>query len=503
VQEKGSCTKRFWRYAVFLPLLLSFVSPAQAKGDEAGEGGIFTLWPLIDYRESPKERFSSLSILGPLFRYRRSGDTIETAVRPFLYRTENRTEETAGATYLYPLASQETTPEVTRIQALRGLYQKNVFRKEIPEAKREDSMFFPFYIRGTSEKYGPYVSVFPFWGDIYERFWRDEIHFAAFPLYARTVKNGTTTRNFLYPFFSVTKGERERGFQFWPLYGESSRDGVYEKRFALWPIFYRERSGLDTPKPVSKFHLLPLYAEQKSPVSVSRQFLWPFFGYSDNTETGVRERDYFWPLCVQVRGGGKKVDRFLPLYAREEGKETKKQWYLWPLYRHDELNSPSFTDERDRVLFFLYSDRRETWPVDGEVRRRKALWPLFVYGDDKGVRSVSFPAPVEPIVDTDGIEQNWAPLWRLFQARWNSQGESAASFLWNLYWHESRKDGLAFELFPALSYRSEKGELDVRVLKGLFGYSGGSEKKSLRLFWMPVISWKTGEDRVRKDGSGS
>ena len=76
-------------------------------------------------------------------------------------------------------------------------------------------MFFPFYISGTSKKYGPYTSVFPIYGDIYERFWRDEYHFVLFPLYGRTVKKGTTSRNYLYPFFNTIEGEKESGFHFW------------------------------------------------------------------------------------------------------------------------------------------------------------------------------------------------------------------------------------------------------------------------------------------------
>ena len=43
-------------------------------------------------------------------------------------------------------------------------------------------MLFPFYITGRSEKYGPYTSVFPLYGDLYERFWRDEYHYVLFPV---------------------------------------------------------------------------------------------------------------------------------------------------------------------------------------------------------------------------------------------------------------------------------------------------------------------------------
>ena len=49
---------------LFLALLVTV--PAFGADGPADEGTIFTLWPLIDYRSSPKEGFSNLSLLGPL-----------------------------------------------------------------------------------------------------------------------------------------------------------------------------------------------------------------------------------------------------------------------------------------------------------------------------------------------------------------------------------------------------------------------------------------------------
>lgn len=172
-----------------------------ASADEAGEGTIFTLWPLIDYRESPSEGFSNLGILGPLIKIQSRPDDNIVAVRPLIYREEQVKNSSVATDYLYPFASTDTTPEVSRFQFLK-LVQKNSYRKDQPESTERDSMFFPFYISGTSKKYGPYTSVLPFYGNIYERFWRDEYHFVLFPLYGSTVKKGTVSRNYLYPFFN-------------------------------------------------------------------------------------------------------------------------------------------------------------------------------------------------------------------------------------------------------------------------------------------------------------
>src|SRR6266702_2978037 len=230
--------------AFIIFLLLAVLTVPQLYADDGTarneEGTIFTLWPLIDYRESPHEGFSNLSLLGPLFKLQHQKDVRDLAVRPLFYDTSDQKNSWDVTEYLYPLASSENSREVSTVQVLQ-LYQKNTYRKNEEENKEKGTMLFPFYISGKSEKYGPYTSVFPFYGDIYERFWRDEYHYVMFPLYGRTVKKGTTTRNYLYPFFSTIKGEQESGFQFWPLYGQSAKEGVYARRFALWPFYMKER----------------------------------------------------------------------------------------------------------------------------------------------------------------------------------------------------------------------------------------------------------------------
>jgi hypothetical protein len=71
-------------FIIFL-IVLSVASPlcAQEQQAEEEEGSIITFWPLFDYRESPRQGFSNLSILGPLFKFQRNGDADVTAVRPF------------------------------------------------------------------------------------------------------------------------------------------------------------------------------------------------------------------------------------------------------------------------------------------------------------------------------------------------------------------------------------------------------------------------------------
>ena len=475
----------------FLLILIAGASPVFA--DEIAstnqEGTIFTLWPLLDYRSSPREGYSNLSILGPLFKLQWRGEERDLAVRPFFYNTSNSREETSKTSYLYPIASSEKSRDTETTQILK-LYQDNNYRKG-EEGEQKEQMLFPFYISGKSRKYGPYTSVFPFYGDLYERFWRDEYHYFMFPLYSRTVKNGTTSRNYLYPLVSILDGDKESGFQIWPIYGQSAKEGVYKKRFVLWPVYMEEDTGLDTVNPTHAFNLFPFYTSSESPNRSSRHYMWPFFGHTVDRAKKSEEWDYFWPFLVTVRGESRNMNRYIPFYSEDRRKENLKQWYMWPLYSHEELFSPSFRQERDRILYFLYSDNEETWSIDGKSRRRVALWPLFTYKrDERGMHTFAFPAPIEPIVDREGIEKVWAPLWRLYVHKWNDADDSAVSVLWNLYWHEHRKEDLAFELFPLVAYSSERRFTDFALFKGLFRYRQNETDKSVSFFWLPFgIHW--------------
>ena len=478
-----------WLLVVFL-LLAVLATPLHADDGEGAEdeGAIITFWPFFDYRESRETGFSNLSILGPLFKLQRKGGATDLALRPLFYHSANSDSEETD--YLYPVASTSSWPDGGYFQVLK-LFQKP---KPAPGAEeRRGTMLFPFYITGKSDKYGPYLSVLPFYGDIYERLWRDEIHYVLFPFYSRTVKGGTETTNYLYPFFSLISGERESGFQFWPLYGQAEKEGVYRRRFALWPVFLSEESGLDTGDPTRKFYLFPFYTSVKSEKRVERRFLWPFFGYVSDSGRKLEERDYFWPFVSTVRSESRNLDRFLPFYSEDRRRERVKRWFFWPLYSHEELNTDTFIQERDRLLFFLYSDNRETWTIDGRGRRRIAFWPLFTYlNDERGVKTLTFPAPVEPILSKEGIEKNWAPLWRLYVQKWNDDGDSAVSFLWNLYWHERRSGGLAYELFPFICYRSENERTDLSLLKGLVRYRKNKDESTLNFLWLPFgVGWKT------------
>jgi hypothetical protein len=452
-------------------------APPQAK-----PGVIFTLWPLFDYRSSPATGYSNLSILGPIFKRERSGDTTRTAVRPLFF---NQSAQGAGASdILYPLASTSSDENGSDSQVVQ-LFQKHAEHTGTSEEKHS-SMLFPFYISGNSDTYGPYTSVFPVYGNIYERFWRDEYHFLLFPLYGRTVKKGTTSTNWLYPIFNSVSGEKESGFAFWPLYGQSRKEGVYEKRFALWPIYSDEHLGQDTDNPTRNFYLLPFYASSESPKQSSTHILWPFCGVVRDNRGVAVERDFLWPFWMTASSADTSTDRYLPFYAESKAKESSSRWVMWPIYRKSVIDSPTFRQDKTSLFYFLFHRSDESWPQVGRDRAQSAFWPIYAWKrDENGLRTLSMPALMEPVVWNDGVERNLAPLWRVFISTWDEQGNGATSILWNLFWREKRGSESAWELSPLVSYRSAREGSEFKLLKGLVGYATDKGGTSLSILWIP------------------
>jgi hypothetical protein len=450
-------------------------------GTAAESGTIITLWPLFDYRTSPATGYSNLSILGPIFKREHSGSTTTTALRPLFFSSSS--PETDDSDILYPVASSSSSGEDSDTQILK-LYQKHVSRSGTVEEKRE-TMLFPFYISGRSEKYGPYTSVFPFHGDIYERFWRDEYHYTLFPLYGRTVKDGKVSTNYLYPFFNTISGESESGFQLWPLYGQASKEGVYEKRFILWPFFSSEKLAKDTDNPVESINLLPFYASSRSPRRSATYAPWPLCGVVRDGSGQVLEQDFFWPFWLTASGKDTRTERYLPFYAESRTKDSRSRWVMWPFYREESIDSPGFRQSKTSLLYFLFSRSDESWPQAGRDRARSSFWPLYAWKrDEDGMHTLTMPALVEPVVWNDGVERNWGPLWRIMIAKWNDNGDSTTSLLWNFYWREKRGGESAGELFPLLAWRSSNTGAEFKVLKGLFGYSSDAGKTSVTILWL-------------------
>jgi hypothetical protein len=472
--------------------VLSFCLPAMtatAAGEQ--EADIVTLWPLLDYRHCDAADYTSLNLLGPFLDYERKGNETEFALRPIYYRAADPVEGISHSEFLYPIGSRASKPSRSLFQAGAHLLSSDFGERE--RGSTNEFTLFPFIYYGQNETYGRYAALFPLGGKLYERFGRDEIRFALFPLYGQTRKKGTTITNVLWPVGARIRGDRESGLKLWPLFGYSEKEGVYRKRFWLWPVFFDYRLNLDSENPRSRQAVFPLYVAEDSPEYTSRTVLWPFFSHREDRRRDYEEWNMPWPLVRVANGSFRESLRLLPFYADERTGVKHTRWYLWPLYKLEETDTEMLLRRRHRVLYFLFSNLEETVLEEESPRlKRVALWPLFTYEQQRGIGHFYTFSLLEPFLpDNDGIEHSWAPLWRFYQRKWDKHGHEVSSLLWNLYWKERQGRNLALEVFPLFFYqRDGSGPTEFKLLKGLLRYRRNSEESRMQFFYLPWgVSW--------------
>ncbi|HSC71564.1 MAG TPA: hypothetical protein VLH58_09440 [Candidatus Methylomirabilis sp.] len=493
------------RRRLCLCLLLLAPVLAGSSGAWAGEppeGRPLNVWPFYDERNDPVERTHDRSGLGPIVDSQRAldGSTEDFAIRPFFHLRQERQLDKLEWEALYPLMSYSRSGRDWEFQFLHLLNLRAEGSQPTERERRAD--FFPFYMSGTSETGETYHAVLPFGGRILggRIFGQDEMDFVMFPLYARFVKLGVETRYLPWPLISWTRGEGRSGFRVVPLYGQERKEGVFEKRFVLWPIFLHQRTGLDGETPEETLTFFPLYVSQRSKLRDSTTVLWPLFTYTDDREHQYWQWDVAWPLIRIARGEGRTANRFLPLYMREERvlrhefllKEMRSTdiAFLFPIYVRNQIEFPDSLKVRDRLLWWLYSDERETGR-DGSTRRIDA-WPLFRYTRDREGRiefqTLALLEAFQP--GNEKVEQNYSPLWALYTYRRNPEGDAVRSFLWNLVRHEETGAGRSIEILgPTLAYREGGEGAQLSLLGGLLQYEVRHGVRSVRLFRDLTFSW--------------
>lgn len=479
-----------------LPAALLFLLLLVAVSGAVAEDGVFTLWPLVDYRYSTKADFHSWKFLGPILKYERYGSRRQRAFRPFYYRSDHLDDDSYTRYILFPVAKKRSSPEEESTHVL-GLYQNYKIFADGNSEKTDYQKFtlFPFIFYGQDSADDSYFAFFPFGGTIKNRLQRDEINFFLFPLYGRTERKGTSIRNILWPVYADITGENESGIKVWPFYGASEKNGVYKKRFYLWPFFFRYDLKLDTLSPETIRAFFPFYYSSSSRERSSTHVLWPFFSHIENREKGYEEWNYPWPLFRTSLGESRQGNKALPFYSDEQLGEQRKRWFLWPVYKSEEMSFDGYQRRRDRILFFLFSRTHERhFAQPWKDKKRIAFWPFFTYDSKGGVSDFYFLSLLEPFFpESEALERTWAPLWRIYQYRSDENQEiELSSLLWNLYWKERQGNDLAWELFPLVRYRRDKESKDLKLFKGLFRYRSTPDKHRLNFLFLPWgIDWKT------------
>jgi hypothetical protein len=422
---------------------------------------------------------------GPFFYNEQSGSRHTWAIPPLLSYSEDPDTHSSEFDLAYPVLTYDRYGEQYRWQI--GQLLSFAGGPTQVETGRNRFTIFPFYFQQRStEPSETYTAVFPIYGHLKHRLFRDEIHFVLAPIYWESRKKDVVTDNYVYPFFHLRHGEGLEGWQIWPFYGHEHKELTtrtnrfgdpetipgHEEMFVLWPFFFNQYHGIGTDNLEWRQTSFPAYSVQRSPNRDSTSVMF-LFGHVTDREKKYTEWDLPWPFVVFARGEGKTANRVWPFFSHAHTATLQRDFYLWPVYHHSHFHSAPLDRDRARVLLFLYSDINEKNMDTGATRRRLDLWPLFVHHREfNGNSRLQVLALLESFVPASHkIARDYSPVWSVWRSERNGRtGASSESLFWNLYRHESTPESKRTSFFF-----------------GLYQSNSSPENKSVRLFYIPLV----------------
>lgn len=485
---------------------------------------VSNLWPI-----SVIERLSGFRTYrhssGPVMTRNQRPESDRTTFRPILTAVKEYPDDQLTVDFLPPIgqATKSGTDKSFHIFPLLSHRSwkaddgsSHQFTSVLPiyhhkvDGSAHHTAVFPIYMSGTSGSVSypipfkstrDYTAVFPIYGNLYGAFGNDRISFAFWPLYTRIEKTqpGSNPAPFvkhqvLWPFFTFGTGGGYKSFKFWPIYGQTIKEGQYASRFFLWPIFNVTRNlNPDTSQgkdilaglPVywdiqeGKSHsrsLFPFYGKRITP-DLERSFkAWPLFINTKYIKEGYQTKDYLWPIFSKTEGSLTGV-KFWPVFGTRKKTQVSgsgqrvedvSTFYLWTLGKYERSTRRDSRRVYHR-LFPLYVFGRYDDSA-GYKQRQVFVWPLVSYQEDslQGAKTFSFPNLLGSFESQfPMIQEVYSPLWRVVD--YARQGEeSRLSFLWNFIAVRKDDQKLALSLGPIFTlHRNEQGVQEYTLLSTL------------------------------------
>jgi len=468
-----------------LACLLALAGAAVAQTLPESEFADIAAGPIFDKFGLTLQTGTRTEALGPFYYHQETERATTWGIPPLFAITDSPYYDARDVAILPPLLSYHRygTQSALMITPLLtfygGDYQNDVTRQR--------TMFFPFYFRQKSSNPDlRYTAVFPFYGTVKGIFQRTQAHWVMAPLFIESWKRDVHTKNYLYPIFHTRTGNGLTGWQFWPFYGTESKVPTtrtndfgevriipgYEKRFALWPMFFWEDIAMGTTNASTYRSYWPAYTKLDSPQVVGTTAFFSLYSHTVNHAQKYEQWGFPWPIWVKARGEGKHVTRFIPFYNYGSNNLIVSRSYLWPGYTTRTLDTGPALITRTRVMLYLWSEVKEEIKETGEMRRRQNAWPFMTrmkYYD--GSTRLQVFAPLEPMLPAnETIERVFSPLWSVYRAQYNAtNGAASQSLFWNLYRHDATAEMKRWSL-----------------LYGLFQGRQTKDEETLRIFFIPI-----------------
>ena len=445
------------------------------------------LGPLF-YKTTISDDSFEYGFLGPFYIQTQTPDRSEVGFRPLFYKVNDSKNDISEFDFLYPISSYKRRGNSSLTQIFLHLIRFESEKLQSGFTNKELDIFPFIFYRNYENKDQDHFALFPFYGDLKNKFSKEKIKFFLFPFYLHSQNNGEITNSIIWPFLSFYSGEH-KGFRIWPLWGKRTREkDNLDQRFALWPFYVKSEKVFYGEKVYSR-SFLPFYSESKFLDVEHRSYFWPFINNVVNEKTGLKRWDAPWPF-INFTDGPEKQRRIFPFYSlNTENENDRDGFILWPLYKYSVKDLEDHTLDKKTFLLFLYKDTKKIPLVDnGQSGRRIDLWPLFTYEKDYyGESKFHIFTIFEPFIrSNDRLYRNYSSFWRIFVWEKTADNKSYSSLLWNLFSSYKDSSSRVIEIRPILplfSYSKVEKEVAFSFLGGLIGYS---ENKYFKLFYLPI-----------------
>jgi len=419
----------------------------------------WAVWPLS--WELGREK----NFLGPLVSYEKEHENERLTIRPFF---SHDSAEGGSYSLLWPLGG--------------GTENKSQFvpfytHHAESDGQGDTSILLLFWGKTKEKRYGGF---FPLYGQLYNRFGKDEIGFFLWPLYSYVKSEGATRTNILWPFFSVSSGTEE-GFKFWPFYGYRNRDQEKKSHFVLWPIFYWGERDADIGEPKKVFWAFPFYLSTTSRTTVQKSVLFPFFSYYKSPER--ESLDAPWPFYFYTKGEEENAFGIWPPYTRKTRGKDNTYTYLWPIYRDSEwyIKDRRYVDKRLLIYLGRY--------VDDDRGEFAHFWPFFEYRDSKERTDFFFPSLLP--FRNDKFDRIVKPLITLYQYR-REGSLRTSNFVYGFYTKEESGEDWKRRLAFLFELKKEPAGYGFELLSGLFAV----DPHRVKLLFIPINRAPASEEQA-------
>lgn len=447
------------------------------------------IWPFWNEWTDASGKNEQWQSMGPLVFGKKKPDGTEVnGVRPFFVEMRNEEAQQRQFYSLYPLwtyREDQYSAQWSILTLIRGSkYTGN------GGVTRDFDAFPIIWYRDHPDPERSYAGLFPFGGTIKNRMWSDRIDWVMFPLFSRYENKGEVVYSMPWPFLRWQTGAGSKGMTMWPFFSHRYKEGVYNRKYILWPIYYDHKEKLDEPVPTHKMGVLPFYASYSSAKERSVHYPWPFYGYSERFDPYYRENHYLWPLWLTGEGEKRHEQRWLPLYSHSLAQDPyrEKRWYAWPLVRLENYEQQGLMIEKEQLLFFVFWNMRQyrIGNPEGPVAQKTHIWPFSSsWNSGDGREQFQLFSPFEVFFPrNEAVRELYTPLFSIYRKDIDHNTERYRhDFLFNLITWEEDEANQRLDIGPILQQRSGEEGFSLTLLHGLLGWSRQNGEGGLHLFW--------------------